>query len=91
MINIIKQEFEIDEALIKKLRLICSFCNTGCKIEKSSIKTIERTNLSYVKLHEIIINHLITLSILKTELIVSKNYQYKKHMIIINHLFLYNN
>ena len=55
MVNIIKQEIDIEEALKKKLEFICSFCNTKCEIKKGSIRTIERTNLSYVEPHRIII------------------------------------
>ena len=55
MVNIIKQEIDIEEALRKKLEFVCSFCNTKCEIQKGSIRTIERTNLSYVEPHRIII------------------------------------
>ena len=55
MVNIIKQEIDIEEALKKKLEFVCSFCNTKCEIQKGSIRTIERTNLSYVEPHRIII------------------------------------
>ena len=55
MVNIIKQEIDIEEALKKKLEFICSFCNTKCEIKKGSIRTIKRTNLSYVEPHRIII------------------------------------
>lgn len=55
IVNIIKQEIDIEEALKKKLEFVCSFCNTKCEIQKGSIRTIERTNLSYVELHRIII------------------------------------
>ena len=44
MVNIIKQEIDIEEALKKKLEFICSFCNTKCEIQKGSIRTIERTS-----------------------------------------------
>ena len=48
MINIIKEDLDIEEALKKKLEFICSFCNTKYEIKKGSIITIERTNLSYI-------------------------------------------
>ena len=44
MVNIIKQEIDIEEALKKKLEFVCSFCNTKCEIQKGSIRTIERTS-----------------------------------------------
>lgn len=55
MVNIIKQEIDIEEALKKKLEFVCSFCNAKCEIQKGSIRTIERTKLSYVEPHRIII------------------------------------
>ena len=55
MVKIIKEEIDIEEALKKKLEFICSFCNTDCEIKKGSIRKIERTNLSYVEPHRIII------------------------------------
>ena len=55
MVKIIKEDLDIEEALKKKLEFICSFCNTDCEIKKGSIRTIERTNLSYVEPHRIII------------------------------------
>ena len=55
MVNIIKEDLDIEEALKKKLEFICSFSNTRYEIRKGSIRTIERTNLSYVELHRIII------------------------------------
>ncbi len=55
MVNIIKQEIDIEEALRKKLEFVCSFCNAKFEIQKGSIRTIERTNLSYIEPHRIII------------------------------------
>ena len=55
MVNIIKEDLDIEEALKRKLKFIYSVCNTKCEIQKGSIRTIERTNLSYVEPHRIII------------------------------------
>ena len=55
MVNIIKEDLDIEEAFKKKIEFICSFCNTSCEIKKVSIRTIEKTNLSYVKPHKIIV------------------------------------
>ena len=41
MVNIIKQEIDIEEVLRKKLEFVCNFCNTKCEIQKGSIRTIE--------------------------------------------------
>ena len=55
MVNIIKQEIEIDVALKQKLEFICNFCNTTPTIYNGSIRTIEHTNLTYVEPHKVII------------------------------------
>ena len=34
MVNIIKEDLDIEEALKKKLEFICSFCNTRYEIKK---------------------------------------------------------
>ena len=56
MVNIIKQEVVIEESLKKKLELICEFSNTKLKIINGSIRKIDKTNLTYVEPHRIIIN-----------------------------------
>ena len=56
MVNIIKQEIEIDSALKHKIEFICSFCNTMPTIHNGSIRTIEHTNLTYIEPHIVIIN-----------------------------------
>jgi len=58
MVNIIKQEVIIEESLKKKLELICEFSNTTLKIINGSIRKIDRTNLTYVEPHRIIINNI---------------------------------
>ena len=58
MLNIIKQEVVIEESLKKKLELICAFSNTTLKIINGSIRKIDRTNLTYVEPHRIIINNI---------------------------------
>lgn len=55
MINIIKQEIEIEKGLKQKLEFICDFCNTTPTIINGSIRTIEHTNLMYVEPHRVII------------------------------------
>jgi len=56
MINIIKQEIPIDESLKKKLEFICDFCNTTPTFINGSIRKIDKTNLTYIEPHRIIIN-----------------------------------
>ena len=56
MLNIIKQEIEIEKGLKQKLEFICDFCNTTPKFINGSIRKIDKTNLSYIEPHRIIIN-----------------------------------
>lgn len=55
MVNIIKQEIEMETTLKNKIEFICSFCNTTPTIHNGSIRTIDHTNLSYVEPHRIVI------------------------------------
>lgn len=57
MINIIKEEIEIDESLVSRLNVICDFCNTTHIIENGSIRKIEHTNLTYIEPYRIIIKN----------------------------------
>ena len=55
MVNIIKEELSLEEALKKKIEFICDFCNTKPKIINGNIRNIEHTNLSYIEPHRVII------------------------------------
>ena len=55
MICIIKQELEIEETLKKKIEFICEFSNTTPTIINGSIRKVDKTNLSYIEPHKIII------------------------------------
>ncbi len=55
MINIVKKELELDDELKKKIEFICGFCNTTPTIINGNIRKIDRTNLSYIEPHRIII------------------------------------
>lgn len=57
MINVIKKEIDMEESLKKRLEIICDFCNTTPTIINGSIRKIDKTNLSYIELHRIIINN----------------------------------
>ncbi len=57
MINIIKKEIDVEESLRKRLEIICDFCNTTPTIINGSIRKIDKTNLSYIETHKIIINN----------------------------------
>ena len=57
MIKIIEQEISFDDSLKKKLEFICDFCNTTPTIINGSIRKVDKTNLSYIEPHKIIINN----------------------------------
>ena len=58
MINIIKQEIEIDACLKQKLEFICDFCNTTPTIINGSIRKLDKTNLTYIEPHKVIIKNI---------------------------------
>ena len=55
MINIIKEELEVDKELKKRIDFICDFCNTTPTIINGSIRNIDKTNINYVEPHKVII------------------------------------
>ena len=56
MINVIKQEIDMEESLRKRLEIICDFCTATPTFINGSIRRIDKTNLSYIEPHRIIIN-----------------------------------
>lgn len=57
MVNIIKEEIELDESLKKKLNFICDFAKVKPTIINGSIRRIDKTNFTYIEPHRIIINN----------------------------------
>ncbi len=57
MVNIIKEELSLEESLRKKIEFICDFTNNKPTIINGSIRIIDRTNLTYIEPHRIIINN----------------------------------
>ena len=55
MIHIIKQEIEMEESLKQRLEFICKFCKTKPTFINGNIRKIDKTNLSYIEPHRIII------------------------------------
>ena len=58
MVNVIKQEINMEESLKRRLDIICDFCNATPKIINGSIRKIDKTNLSYIEPHRIIIKNI---------------------------------
>ena len=57
MVNIIKEELSLEESLRKKIEFICDFTNNKPTIINGSIRQIDKTNLTYIEPHRIIINN----------------------------------
>ena len=57
MVNIIKEELSLEESLRKKIEFICYFTNNKPTIINDSIRKIDKTNLTYIEPHRIIINN----------------------------------
>ena len=55
MVNIIKQEIAFDESLKQRLEFICEFSHTTPTFINGYIHKVDKTNLSYVEPHKIII------------------------------------
>lgn len=58
MVNIIKQEIDMEECLKRRLDIICDFCNTTPKIINGNIRKVDKTNLTYIEPHRIIIKNI---------------------------------
>ncbi len=53
--KIIKQELQFEECLKQRLEFICEFAKVISTFIKGSIRKIEKTNLSYIEPHKVII------------------------------------
>jgi hypothetical protein len=58
VIKIITQELEIESNLKQRLEFICEFCHIKPIIINGSIRKIDKTNLTYIEPHRIIINNI---------------------------------
>ena len=80
MVNIIKQEINIDEYVQRKIDLICSFTSTTPKYFNGNLRQIERTNLIYYEPHRVIINDITYLFFNSNEEIYIENLNKKIHI-----------
>ena len=55
--KIIKQELQFEESLKQRLEFICDFSKVTPKFVNGSIRKIEKTNISYIEPHRVIINN----------------------------------
>ena len=58
MLNIIKQDIEMDKGLKQKFEFICDFCNTTPTITNGCIRKLDKTNLTYIEPHKVIIKNI---------------------------------
>ena len=56
--NVFKQEVRMEESLRKRLEFICEFCRVKPIIINGNLRTIDKTNLTYLEPHRIIINNI---------------------------------
>ena len=55
--KIIKQELEFEECLKQRLEFICEFSKVTPTFVNGSIRKLEKTNLTYIEPHRVIINN----------------------------------
>ena len=53
--KIIKEELQFDEGIKQRLKFICEFAKVTPKFINGSIRKLDKTNLSYIEPHRIII------------------------------------
>ena len=58
VMKIIKQEIQFEENLKQRLEFICEFSKVTPTFVKGSIRKIEKTNLSYIEPHKVIVKNI---------------------------------
>ena len=56
--QIIKEELQFEESLKQRLEFICEFAKTNPIFINGSIRKIDKTNLSYVEPHRVIVKNI---------------------------------
>ena len=56
--QIVKEELQFDDSLKKRLEFICEFSKVTPTFIKGSIRKIEKTNLSYIEPHKVIVKNI---------------------------------
>ncbi len=56
--KVIKKELQFEESLKQRIEFICEFSKVKPKFVNGSIRTIDKTNISYVELYRVIIGNL---------------------------------
>ena len=55
--NIIKEELQFEESLKQRLEFICEFSKVSPTFINGSIRKIDKTNISYIEPHRVIIKN----------------------------------
>ena len=53
--KIIKEELQFEESLKQRFKFICEFANVNLTFVNGSIRKLDKTNLSYIEPHRVII------------------------------------
>ena len=56
--QIIKQELQFEESLKQRLEFICEFAKVSPTFINGSIRKLEKTNLTYIEPHKVIIKNI---------------------------------
>ena len=56
--QIIKEKYEIEETLNKRVKNILMFLNIKAKLERGNIINISKTNIAYIEPHKLVINNI---------------------------------
>ena len=56
--KIIKEKLQFEESLKQRLEFICEFAKANAKFINGSIRKIDKTNLSYVEPHRVIVKNI---------------------------------
>ena len=77
MVNIIEKKLEIDESAKKRFEFIGSFTGYKPKFIYGSIRSIEKTNISYIEPHRIIFKNITFLFFNNTNEVYIENLEHK--------------
>jgi len=80
MVKIIKEEIPIEESLKRKLEFICEFAKTTPTIINGNVRKIDKTNLTYIEPHRIIIKGINFLALNYSNEIFIENLSNKKRL-----------
>ena len=58
MIKIIKEKLQFEESLKQRLEFICEFSKVNPTFINGSIRKVEKTNLTYIEPHRVIIKNI---------------------------------